>query len=555
MGKLYHLLEKHDKAAEQFARVLDALKSPEKIPLDSDAQKTLLGEPGPTYNLIGESFLLAGRLEDAAAVFQKADQVAPNKGLLGYHLARVEARRKNPEKALTQLQAYFDRHVAGEGVGPYRLLAEILKDLHKENELIQRLEKLRAADPQNAPLGYFLAEQYRQAQQADKAEALYLSLVEKSPTLTGFRSLVEIYRKSKRPELLLKVLGQAIAKTASLEPLGAEGRAVSGDKSLVQTLIETARRQVKADPAHFGYDARVAVALLAMDAKEYDAAGEFFNLAIQAKADQAAELLLTWGLGLLMAEKHAQAADVFQRAIDQKVKPREEPVFYFYLAGALEMAGRTDQALAAARKAAGMKKSVPRFLARVGWVLYHAKRYEEAAKVYSQLLEKSGSDQTSAEVRQVIREGRLIQSNLCVLTDKLPQAEEWLEQVLDEFPDDLSALNDLGYLWADANKHLVRAERMIREAVEGEPENAAYRDSLGWVLYRLGRFPEAVAELEKAVAGEPDPVVLDHLGDAYLAAKQPDKAKGLWQRAVEAFNKQGKPDKAKPVQEKVNRQR
>jgi hypothetical protein len=49
--------------------------------------------------------------------------------------------------------------------------------------------------------------------------------------------------------------------------------------------------------------------------------------------------------------------------------------------------------------------------------------------------------------------------------------------------DDAGADNDLGFLWADANKHLDRALKMIVTAVAAEPENRAYRDSLGWVYY------------------------------------------------------------------------
>jgi tetratricopeptide (TPR) repeat protein len=364
-----------------------------------------------------------------------------------------------------------------------------------------------------------------------------------------------LYHQTGRTEALLDVLAQALAKTASLEALGAEGKAVLADVPLVARLVETARNLHRADPTKFDYDRRLGAAILAMDAQQYEAAGEFFDLAIQAKPDRAAELLLTWGLGLLMDEKYAPAARVFQRAIDQNVKGKDEAVFHFYLASALEMDGRTDEAIAAARRAAEMKKDAPRFAARVGWVLYHAKRHDEARQVYTELLEKHGADHDSAEARQVLREARLVLSHLCVLADNLAEAEEWLEQVLDEFPDDPSALNDLGYLWADANKRLGRAESMIRKALEAEPDNAAYRDSLGWVLYRLGRFPEAVAELETSAAKDPDPVVLDHLGDAYAAAKQPEKASAAWQRALDAFRQQGKSDKAKQVEAKLNRKR
>jgi Flp pilus assembly protein TadD len=132
----------------------------------------------------------------------------------------------------------------------------------------------------------------------------------------------------------------------------------------------------------------------------------------------------------------------------------------------------------------------------------------------------------------------LVLSNLAVLAGDMAEAEEWLEQVLDEYPDDISAMNDLGYLWADQNKHLDQALAMIRRAVEAEPENAAYRDSLGWVLFRLGRFDEAIAELEKAAAiGEPDAVILDHLGDAYQAAGRVEQAREAWRRAAEGFRK------------------
>ena len=85
----------------------------------------------------------------------------------------------------------------------------------------------------------------------------------------------------------------------------------------------------------------------------------------------------------------------------------------------------------------------------------------------------------------------------------------------------------MGYLWADQGTHLERALKMIRTAVAAEPDNAAYRDSLGWVFYRLGRYPEAVAELEKAAAKEPAAEVLDHLGDARLKAGQREKANRL----------------------------
>ena len=161
----------------------------------------------------------------------------------------------------------------------------------------------------------------------------------------------------------------------------------------------------------------------------------------------------------------------------------------------MSLAERTEAALAAARTAAGKKKDSARFRGRVAWVLYGAKRYDEARKAYEELVREFDGEYDSAETRDVLREARLALSNLAVIRGDLPGAEEWLEQVLDEFPDDDGALNDLGYLWADQNKQLQRAKRMIEKAVHAEPDNVAYRDSLGWVLFRLGQFPEAVVRV------------------------------------------------------------
>jgi len=568
LGRLYFLTGQHAKAAGHFGRVLDALDHPDRFPLDHAAKKALFSEPGPAYAMMGDAFLLAGEPQKAMAVFEKGQKLAPNKGLLGFQLAKVDLKTGKPDKAVQDLQAYFDARLAVEGAAPYQLLADALKALKKEGELVARLEKLRAADADNVWLAYYVADKYFEAQRLDQAEKLYRELAAKKPAVIGYRNLVQIYRKGNRYDDLVRVLGEAVGKLGTLDPLVPKGKLLAEDSALVRGVVESARKQLKADPKGLAYHARLAVALLASDAKQWDTAGEFFDLAIKAQPDQASKVLLTWGLGLLLKEENARAVKVFQRGIDAKALPADDPTFPFYLAGALELAGQTEPALAAARKAAELAKSrasgptssaqtkeakeeLPRYLSRVAWILYHAKRYDEATQAYKELLGKFGKDYSSGEIRKAVRETCLVLSNIAVLKSDLPSAEEWLEQVLDEFPDDASALNDLGYLWADEGKHLERAQRMIRQALRQEPDNAAYRDSWGWVLFRKGRVREALPELEKAAAMEPDPTVLEHLGDAYRAGGQADKARQAWRKAAEAYRKAHEEQKAKKVEEKI----
>ena len=228
-----------------------------------------------------------------------------------------------------------------------------------------------------------------------------------------------------------------------------------------------------------------------------------------------------------------------------KALPESNPVFHFYLAGALAACDRIEPALAAARKAEEKKSDSARFASRLPWILFRAKRYDEARQAYEKLFARFGGEKDSVETLAVLREARLSMSALCVVQGRLDEAEEWLQQVLDEYPDDVEADNDLGFLWADENKHLDRALKMIAAAVAAEPENRAYRDSLGWVFYRLGRFPEAVAELEKAVdEKQPDGTVLDHLGDAYEKLGRHEQAVAAWQRAKAALEKDKETEKA-----------
>jgi tetratricopeptide (TPR) repeat protein len=570
MGRLYYLLEKPKEASACFARVLYAIDHPDEFMLEQDVVKILLSKPGMTYQLMGECFLTADKLAEAKTVFERADKVAPDKALRDYNQARLALKNNKPDEALGLLDAAFAQHLTDQGMAPYDTLADVLNRLGKKTELLDRLEKLNVKFPEDASLGYYLAGQYRAAGKLDKAEALYLAMLKQKATLTGYRSLAELTRQTKRYDVLIRVLGEAMEKAGVLDILGAEAQAISNDAEAMRAILEYARNEVKKSPEPFGNGQRLAVAILALEAKQYDAASEFFNLALAVKdakkaekpnakavlsdsqPSRAAEVLITWGVGLLLGERYAESAKVFQRGIDDKVLPDDNPAFYFYLAGALALDSHADEALAAARIAGDKKKDSARFRGRAAWVLYMTKRHDEAIKAYRELIRQFDGDHASVENRDVLREARTALSSLLVQKNEMTPAEECLESVLDEFPDDAGALNDLGYLWADQNKHLERAERMIRKAVVAEPDNKAYRDSLGWALFRLGKYDQAVAELEKAIdEKKPDGVVFDHLGDAYQKLGKRDKAVEAWNKAVAILRKEKENDKAAAIDKKL----
>jgi Flp pilus assembly protein TadD len=90
-------------------------------------------------------------------------------------------------------------------------------------------------------------------------------------------------------------------------------------------------------------------------------------------------------------------------------------------------------------------------------------------------------------------------------------------------------------MWAERGTNLARARELIEKAIKLDPTNAAYLDSLGWVLYKQGHAREALGPIRKAVElnEEPDATLFDHLGDVYAALEQPDKAREAWRKSLE----------------------
>jgi tetratricopeptide (TPR) repeat protein len=114
------------------------------------------------------------------------------------------------------------------------------------------------------------------------------------------------------------------------------------------------------------------------------------------------------------------------------------------------------------------------------------------------------------------------------------EAEKYFEKSLQLAPDSPETLNYLGYMWAEHGMKLEKARALIEKAVKAEPKNAAFLDSLGWVLFKLNQPGPALENVRKAVelSDEPDPTVFDHLGDIYSALKQPDKAREAWRKSL-----------------------
>ena len=105
-------------------------------------------------------------------------------------------------------------------------------------------------------------------------------------------------------------------------------------------------------------------------------------------------------------------------------------------------------------------------------------------------------------------------------------AEKQFKKVLDKTPDHAVVLNYLGYMLAERGTRLNEALEYIERALAQDPHNGAYRDSLGWVYFKLNKLDLAEKNLIQAFeVDDSDPTILEHLGDLYV--KLGDKSKAL----------------------------
>jgi len=559
LGRLYYLAKDFDKSAVFFTRVRATLDNPELLSQNESLQKMVVGQAERTYLFMAESFLQAGRYDDAVAMFKKANTAKETKGLLSFHMARVADKQGKNKDALRRLDEYFRAKANAAGMEAYELLADLLRktaqsEQKAKGQLRTRLRQLLKDDAENKSLVYYLASLHREDKQWNEAQKLLEQLATLGPSSEVYGNLIEVYRAQGQHDKLLETLGKAVALGGSLNALGEAGEELAADGEVADKLIAVVRRQIKEDAESLGSEVPLGVAWLAFQREQYDVGQELFDVAVASAEDSSkARMMLNWGLESLLAKEYDRAARLFQRAFDEKVVGDRGEVWSFYLIRSLALSGKTAKALEVAKRAAAEHAESPRIRAQTGWVLYYAKRYAEAEKRYKDLIEKLDDQHDTSEIRDQMRDARLILSNLCVEFDRWPEAEEWLEQVLDEYPEDIGALNDLGYLWTEQGKNLTRALSMIQKAVEGEPENVAYVDSLGWVYYRMGRYEEAVKELEKAVSltDDPDGVILDHLADAYIKVDRKDKAIETWRKAIESFEEEKDAKKRKATLKKI----
>lgn len=110
--------------------------------------------------------------------------------------------------------------------------------------------------------------------------------------------------------------------------------------------------------------------------------------------------------------------------------------------------------------------------------------------------------------------------------------ERDLRQILRLDADNVSALNSLGYLLADRTQRYEEAQALLEKALHLKPDDPAIMDSIGWLNYRVGKYPEALGHLRSAFAQGPNAEIAAHLGEVLWIVGDKTEARRIWQEGI-----------------------
>ncbi len=243
----------------------------------------------------------------------------------------------------------------------------------------------------------------------------------------------------------------------------------------------------------------------------------------QLRPDQGDALLLSAGL-LESLDQPALAEETYARILP------DSPSYHIAEIGradTLFAQGKTDAAIEVLQSLARSHGNLVAVQTALGDALRRQERFADAIPAYDAAIKLVGKPERR-------HWGLFYARGICnERVGNFKAFEADLRQSLALEPDQPQVLNYLGYSFIDRGENLDEALKMIQTAVAKQPDAGYIIDSLAWAYFRLGRYEDAVAPMEKASLLEPvDPIVTDHLGDVYWAVGRQREAKFQWHRAL-----------------------
>jgi tetratricopeptide (TPR) repeat protein len=458
------------------------------IPLLSDLVKQ---EPqwSDGATLLIEAYSAAGRGADALRWLEEAVQNDPE---LYPSLADFYARDRrwrDAANAYEQAIAASPRSADLKSrYGQMLLLTGGKEDIVKARTALREALAIRGTDESAL---YFLSQAERRSGELDAAESTARRLItQNARSVRGYAALAEVLGERRRYQAVIDALapaiptfrtGQtsAIALGALLPHLGFAYQQMGQFDKAVST-FEEALKLAPDDPTLTGY-------------------------LIQAN---------------LAAKRFVEAADLARAA--RADQPDNLPLARLE-AEALRQSGRADQGVALLEGVVQKNTDDPDAYIALSQLYADANRGAQAVKLLQDAQLKFPTESSlTFQLAAVLEKQK-----------KHAESEAVFRQLIAKEPEHAAALNYLGYMLADRGEKLEESVGLIQRALQIEPDNGSYLDSLGWAYYKIGKLDLAETHLKRAADQLlTNSVVQDHYGDVLARLGRFDQAIAAWNRAL-----------------------
>ncbi|PYT18151.1 MAG: hypothetical protein DMG59_05295 [Acidobacteria bacterium] len=487
-----------------------------------------------------DSWLMLGRLQkvaqnsvEAEKAYKKVLDIEPENEDALTGLALVYSDLGDNKAASALLKKVADKNPTPRSLQALAAAYEQMRDFGLAAETLRRALELNP--PNAADLKRGMAQDLMLDEQYPAALKVYQDLVDEEPSDSqSYLRMSQIYRQmhdfAKAREASDKARnaepGNLEIRYNEVSILEAEGKTAEAIQLLKDILASTAKRSYNQSEKASRVALLERLASMYREADQTEPAVETFRQMAELDPDlgarASADIIETYQLGkeFAKAEQEADAA-IKKFPSDRNVRISR--------ARLLADLGKGDAAAADVKKLLDGKNDRETYLS-MAQIYDKAKRFDEMAKMLDSA-EKLSQSKEEKEGVWFMR-GAMFEK-----MKNLDAAEAEFRKVLAINPGSAATLNYLGYMLADRNTRLQEALQFITKALEKDPNNGAYLDSLGWVFYRLGRLPEAEENLRRALERTPrDPTVHDHLGDVLLRQSKVKEAIAQWQASLKEWD-------------------
>jgi tetratricopeptide (TPR) repeat protein len=492
LGQLYTVKHDAKRAEEEFKAAQD---------IEPDSEEVILN--------LARLYAESGDIQHAAKVIEdvpEADRSPKMELALGAAYEQLK-QAKNAIAAYQRADSLEpgDAHTLDE-------LAQALLSDNQLDEALKQFKLLATADPENAEALVHIGEIQRRQGKYEDALATVRKARKLDPT-----SLEAGYNEG----LLLDVLGRFDEAAQTYEKIlelpstfHANGAYTTDEKNnrgiFLDRLGTIYHEQNKTDQAIATYQ------------KMIDLGGETALRGYQGQVDTYRE-----------AKMFDKAIEVSRKAAAADPKNRELKLM---LASELADQGHADEGLVMAKGLLDNSDKDRVVWLAMGQMEIRLRRWKDAEDDFN----KAAALTTKAEDRTYLV---FLRGELAERQKHFEPAEQFFREALDLDPSSAITLNYYGYMLADKNSRLPEALKLIRKAVELEPMNGAYLDSLGWVYFKMGEYELAEENLRQAAdRDQTDPTVHEHLGDLYEKTGRIRLAAAQWELSLAEFAKSAPAD-------------